>query len=244
MGGFSIIVIFVLGAAIGSFLNVVIYRIPEGKSIVTPASHCPHCHTPIKWYHNIPILSWIILGGKCAYCKASIALQYPLVELITALIFVLLYLKLGPVWHLPFVWASFSALLALALIDFKYYAIPDSVNFFALVTALIQPDLLHAALYALIAAAGLFILGKGVGYLFKKEALGSADVIVAGTMAALLGFPDFFLALFIAALLALLPALFARDAIIPFVPFLALATWIVYIYSEQSETLLNGLIYG
>ena len=244
MTALSIIIVFLLGAAIGSFLNVVIYRLPEGKSIVTPASHCPHCHTPIRWYHNIPILSWIFLRGECAYCGAPIAAQYPLIEFITALIFVSLYLKLGAVWYLPFVWASFSALFVLTMIDFKYFAVPDSVNIFALATALIRPDIFSAALAAAAAAAGLYLLGKGVGYLFRKEALGSADVIVAATMAALLGFPNFFLALFFAALLALIPALFARDTVIPFVPFLALATWIVYLYSEESRTFLNGLTHG
>lgn len=236
--------VFVLGAAIGSFLNVVIYRIPRGESIVFPSSRCQSCHTPLKWYHNIPILSWLFLGGKCAFCKEPIASQYPVVELITALLFVVLYLKLGLVWYLPFVWGSFAALFALVMIDFKYYAVPDSVNFFALAMALVQPDFLTAAMNAAIAALALYLLGLGVSLLFKKEAMGSADVIVAATMAALLGFPHFFVALFLSAILAIIPSLLAKDTMVPFVPFLALATFIVYLFDVQTAQLLNWLMYG
>jgi len=236
--------IFLLGAVIGSFLNVVIYRIPKGESIVFPSSKCRSCHTPLKWYHNIPILSWLFLGGKCAFCKVPISAQYPVIELITALIFVVLYFKLGLVWYLPFIWASFSALFALVMIDFKYYAVPDSVNFFALAMALVQPNFITAAMDAAIAALALYLLGLGVSFLFKKEAMGSADVIVAGTMAALLGFPNFFVALFLSAILAIVPSLLAKDTMVPFVPFLALATFIVYLFDEQTGLLLNWIIYG
>ncbi len=236
--------IFLLGAVIGSFLNVVIYRIPKGESIIFPSSQCQSCHTPLKWYHNIPILSWLFLGGKCAFCKEPISRQYPVVELITALIFVVLYFKLGLVWYLPFVWASFSALFALVMIDFKYYAVPDSVNFFALAMALIQPDFIMAAMNAAIAALALYLLGLGVSFLFKKEAMGGADVIVAGTMAALLGFPNFFVALFLSAILAIIPSLLAKDTMVPFVPFLALATFIVYLFDAQTGVLLNWIMYG
>ena len=244
MEAIVITTIFVLGAVIGSFLNVVIYRIPKGESIVFPSSRCQSCHTPLKWYHNIPIFSWLFLGGKCAFCKAPVSTQYPVVELITALIFVMLYFKLGLVWYLPFVWASFSALFALVMIDFKYYAVPDSVNFFALAMALIQPDFITAAMDAAIAALALWLLGLGVGFLFKKEAMGGADVIVAGTMAALLGFPNFFVALFLSAILAIVPSLLAKDTMVPFVPFLALATFIIYLFDEQTGMLLNWIMYG
>ncbi len=235
---------FVLGTMIGSFLNVVIYRIPEGESIVFPSSRCQSCHTPLKWYHNIPIFSWIFLGGKCGFCKEPISRQYPFVELITGLIFAVLFLKLGLVWYLPFVFASFAALFALVMIDFKYFAVPDSVNFFALVMALIQPDFITAATNAAIAALALYLLGLGVSFIFKKEAMGSADVIVAGTMAALLGFPNFFVALFLSAILAIIPSLLAKDTMVPFVPFLALATFIVYLFDEQTGLLLNWIMYG
>ena len=78
---------FIVGVAIGSFLNVVILRVPKGESISFPASHCPKCNNKLKFYHNIPLLSWIFLGGKCAYCKEKISLQYPLIEFLTSIIF-------------------------------------------------------------------------------------------------------------------------------------------------------------
>jgi len=239
-----ILVIFIFGAMIGSFLNVVIYRIPKGESIVFPASKCQNCQTPLKWYHNIPIFSWLFLRGKCGFCKEPISKQYPIIEFVTGVIFIALYFKLGLVWYLPFIAASFSALLALVMIDFKYMAVPDNVNFAALIFALIQTDFLHALMYAAIAAGGLYLIGLLSSLLARKEAMGGADVIVAGTMGALLGFPNFFVALFLSALLAMIPALVNRKNGVPFVPFLALATLIVYLYDTQATQLLEKIIYG
>ncbi len=238
------LVIFVFGAMIGSFLNVVIYRIPKGESIVFPASKCQSCQTPLKWYHNIPIFSWLALRGKCAFCQEPIAKQYPLVEFITGIIFTALYFKLGLVWYLPFMAASFAALFALVMIDFKYMAVPDNVNFAALLFALVQPDFFNVLMYAAIAAGGLYLIGLLSSLLARREAMGGADVIVAGTMGALLGFPNFFVALFLSALLAMIPALINRENGVPFVPFLALATFIVYIYDTQAAQLLEKIIYG
>ena len=238
------IILFIFGLIVGSFLNVVIYRVPKAESIVLPASHCQSCQTPLKWYHNIPLFSWSALGGKCAFCKTSISLQYPLVELITGFIYLALYLKLGLVWYLPFVLASFSALFALVMIDFKYMAVPDSINIAALLFALIQPDFLSAALNETIAAGGLYLVGLLSSFLAKREAMGGADVIVAGTMGALLGFPNFFVAIFLSAMLAMIPALIWREKGVPFIPFLALSTFIVYLYDNQATQLLQDIIYG
>jgi len=238
------IVIFIFGTMIGSFLNVVIYRIPKGESIVFPASKCQSCQTPLKWYHNIPIFSWLALRGKCAFCKESIAKQYPIVEFVTGIIFMALYFKLGLVWYLPFIAASFAALFALVMIDFKYMAVPDNVNFAALIFALVQPDFLNALMYAAIAAGGLYLIGLLSSLIARKQAMGGADVIVAGTMGALLGFPNFFVALFLSALLAMIPSLINRKTGVPFVPFLALATFIVYIYDIQAAQILEKIIYG
>ena len=238
------IIVFIFGAMIGSFLNVVIYRIPKGESIVFPSSKCQSCQNSLKWWHNIPIFSWLFLRGKCYFCKAKISAQYPIVEFITGLLFVALYFKLGLVWYLPFIAASFAALLALVMIDFKYMAVPDNVNFAALIFALIQPQFLTALMYAAIAAGGLYLIGLLSSFLARKQAMGGADVIVAGTMGALLGFPNFFVALFLSALLAMIPALIWRERGVPFVPFLALATFIVYLYDTQATQLLETLIYG
>ena len=236
--------VFIFGTLFGSFLNVVIYRIPKDESIAFPASHCQSCQTPLKWYHNIPIFSWLFLGGKCGFCKEPISKQYPIVEFITGIIAVLLFMKLGFVWYFPFVFATFAALFALVMIDFKYYAVPDVVNFFALAMAVIQPHFIAATIYAALAALTLYLVGLATSYLAKKQAMGSADVIVAGTMAALLGFPNFFIALFLSAILAIVPSLMAKDTMVPFIPFLALATFIVYIFDTQAAILLHWIMYG
>ncbi len=237
-------IVFIFGIMIGSFLNVVIYRIPKGESIVFPASKCQSCQTSLKWYHNIPIFSWLALGGKCGFCNASIAKQYPIVEFLTGIIFLALYFKLGLVWYLPFIAASFAALFALVMIDFKYMAVPDNVNFAALIFALIQPEFLTSLLYAVIAASGLYLTGLLSSLIARKQAMGGADVIVAGTMGALLGFPNFFVAIFLSAVLAMIPAIINRESGVPFVPFLALATFIVYLYDTQAGELLETIIHG
>ncbi len=236
------------GLLVGSFLNVVIYRVPLGENIAFPASHCPTCKHALKWYHNVPVFSWLFLRGQCAFCNTPISKQYPMIEMLTSVIWLMIFFKLGVVWWMPFVAISFTALLALTMIDFKYYAVPDSVNFFALLMALVSPKLLsfdmsNPIIHALMAAGGLWLIGFLTSKLAGKEAMGSADVIVAGTMAALLGFPNFFIALFLSAILAILPSIFAKDTMVPFVPFLALATLIVYLFDQQAGDLIQWIIY-
>ena len=235
--------IFILGIVIGSFLNVVIHRIPLEENIAFPPSHCPKCKEKLYWWHNIPVISYLLLGAKCHFCKEPISARYPIVEILSGLLFVSLYLKIGLRWELLFIYGSFAALLALSMIDFDYMAVPDSVNFAALLFALINPDFLNSFKYAVIAALGLFTIGFIASRIAKKEALGSADIIVAGTMGALLGFPLFFAALFLAALLAMIPSLIYREKGIPFVPFLALATFIVYIFDGFFAQLLKEIFY-
>ncbi len=243
---------FLAGLAIGSFLNVLIVRIPKGENIALPPSHCPKCDNPLRWWHNIPLVSWIMLRGKCAYCQSPISKLYPIVELFTGLIFVSVAMKTGLNAHWFVASLIFALLLALSIIDLKYYAVPDSLNFTALILALLLPlfdfgwdwlagDLENFDTYrhalilsfknASIMGLAFFILGQLVKFVIKKDALGEADIIIAATMGALLGFPLVLIAIYIAALLAIIPALFARNHMVPFVPFLALATWIVYIFA-------------
>ena len=235
---------FLFGISFGSFLNVLIYRVPEGLNISIPSSHCPNCKNSLKWYHNIPILSWIFLKGKCAFCSSKIPFRYPAVEFINGLIWISIYAKIGLVWYMPFVAISFSLLLALTMIDFKYFAVPDSINFSALIFALINNHFLVSLKDAAIAAVALFILGFTVSKLAKKDSLGEADIIVAATMAALLGFPAFFVAMFIAAIIAIIPSIMAKDTMVPFVPFLSLATFITYLNKEWLLSTLEAIMYG
>lgn len=238
------IFIFTFGIVMGSFLNVLIYRIPNNENIAFPASKCQSCQTELKWYHNVPIFSWIFLRGKCAFCSESIAMQYPLIEFSTGIVAVLLFFKLGLVWYLPFVFLTFFLLLGLVMIDFKYMAVPDSLNLLALAVAVVGPNALESIQYALMAAGGLALLRYYLSYFLNKEAMGEGDIIVAGTMGALLGFPLFFYALFLSAILAIIPSLLARDKAVPFVPFLAIATFIVYLLDSQFEAMAQSIMYG
>ncbi len=239
-----VIIMFTFGIIFGSFLNVLIYRIPNGESVAFPASKCQSCQTPLKLWHNIPILSWLILGGKCHFCKEKIAMQYPLIEFVTGVIAVLLYFKISLVWYLPFVFLTFAMLLALVMIDFKYMAVPDSLNLLALALAIINPHIIDSLENALMAAGGLTLLRYYLSYFLNKEAMGEGDIIVAGTMGALLGFPLFFYALFLSAILAMVPSLMAKDKAVPFVPFLAMATLIVYLLDQQFIDLGQWIMYG
>lgn len=236
--------IFVFGILIGSFLNVVIYRIPKGESIVFPASKCQSCQKALKWYHNIPIFSWIFLRGKCGFCREKISIQYPFIELLTGVMALAIFYKLGLVWYMPIVFAVFSLLLALVVIDFTYMEIPDSLNLLALALAILNPDIIGSFQNALLAAGGMTLLRYYLSFFINKEAMGEGDIIVAGTMGGLLGFPGFLYALFIAAIVALIPSLLTKDTQVPFVPFLIIGTFIAYMFNVELQDLVDSIIYG
>ena len=232
------ILIFVLGSAIGSFLNVVIYRIPLGKSIVSPPSSCPKCGERIKPYHNIPILGWLILGGKCANCKNPISARYPIIEFLTGLLAVAIFYKLKTLDYIFVIdFAIFATLLALSMIDFDYKAVPDSLNLLALTLSIFaSPDILENFKNALLLMGGMSAIRFYLSYFIKREAMGEGDIIVAGTMGGLLGIKLSLIAIFVASLIAIFPSLYQRisknDLELPFVPFLALATFIVWYFND------------
>lgn len=252
----------ILGLLFGSFLNVVILRIPEEESVVFGASHCLSCKTPLKPWHNIPLFSWLFLGGKCSFCKSKISVLYPIIELLSALLFIALAFKLGISLVAFFVALSFLMLLALSIIDFKYKMVPDSLNllaiFFAIIAAWSPTDLLQNLSNALLFAGGFTLLRFALSYYLTSsvyraglksktswnrhfdrtpfiEAMGEGDIMVAATMGALLGIHLGLIAIFLSALLALPVMLLLlgksqEEQRVPFVPFLALATLIVYLY--------------
>ncbi len=243
------ILVFVLGSAIGSFLNVVIYRVPLGKSIVSPPSSCPKCGTRIKPWHNIPIFGWIILGGKCANCKNPISIRYPIIEVLSGFLAIIVFTKT----HTFDIWfvinfAVFATLLALTMIDFDYKAVPDSLNLLALTLAVFtSSDILENIKNALIMMGLVSAVRFYVSYFLKKEALGEGDIIVAGTMGALLGIKLSLMALFVSSLIAIFPSLYIRitknDLELPFIPFLTIGTFIVWYFNDYFLTLWSRL-YG
>ena len=131
----------IYGLVIGSFLNVVIFRLPEGKSIVSPGSRCPRCQTPISWRDNIPVLSFALLRGQCRHCRASISVRYPSVELFTGLVFALVAWRFGASWLAPLYAFFATGLITAALIDFDHQIIPDEISLGGLACGLLLAPL-------------------------------------------------------------------------------------------------------
>lgn len=221
--------VFMFGAAIGSFLNVVIHRVPNEMSVVMPSSACPHCKNAIKPYDNIPVISWLILGGKCRNCKEPIAWRYPAVELLTALVFLLTYWQIGLTAFLPIALIFVSAMIALIFIDAEHMILPNVITYpllvFALLVRIFYPMIFDAGdlpdmtsgpgfffgypawLMSLIGAVIGALVGGGslwlVGELWKRlrgvEAMGLGDVKMMFAVGALLGWRLTILTIFIGA---------------------------------------------
>ncbi|NOQ32379.1 MAG: prepilin peptidase [Helicobacteraceae bacterium] len=242
--------IFIIGILIGSFLNVVILRIPKDESIAFPASHCGSCKKPLKWFHNIPLFSWAFLRGKCAFCQEKISIQYPIIELLSGVLFVVIFAKMGISIPTLLVAFSFLTLLALSVIDLHYKMVPDSLNLLALTLAIAAAYSLTAfvdnLVNALIFAGAFTLLRFYISFAINREAMGEADIMVAATMGALLGVKLTLVAIFISALLALPAMLLTQDKEdpdsleLPYIPFLALATLLVYIFDTPIYAYLEA----
>ncbi len=235
----------ILGLAIGSFLNVLILRIPTGENIAFPASHCTKCNKKLKLYHNIPLISWIFLGGKCAYCKEKISLQYPLIELITSFLFIISYLKTEDLQTSLIYSLLFSLLLVLSIIDLRYKAVPDIVSFPALFVALFTGNLSEAFYNALLFAGGFALLRMVISSIIKKEAMGEADIIIASIIGAVLGIKLGIGAIYISSVIAL-PAFLIVDKKgfeLPFIPFLTIGMFVTWLLDKQILQLWDK-IYG
>jgi leader peptidase (prepilin peptidase) / N-methyltransferase len=221
--------VFILGACIGSFLNVVIYRVPAEASLI-PSSKCPRCGAAIKAYHNVPILGWLMIGGKCVSCKAKISMRYPLIEVATALIFCLCLWQVGLNPYLPVVLAFVSALIALIFIDADHMILPNVITYPLFVIAVLVrilfplfidgnyfPDTTYAPIswlagwpaWAMSLAGALFgaLIGGGslwlVGAIWKAlrgvDAMGLGDVKLLLGIGALLGWRLTLLTIFLGA---------------------------------------------
>ncbi len=243
---FSLITLFsIIGLCVGSFLNVVIIRVPKGESISLPASNCPTCKHPLKWYHNIPLFSWIFLRGKCAFCKEKISIQYPIIEILTTFIFVLTSSLSNSIIESLILCTLFSMLLALSVIDLKYKAVPDCISIPALFVSLFVADFLVSLNDALLLAGGFALLRILVSWIIKKEAMGEADIIIAGIIGAVLGVELGLAAIYLSALIALpvFVLVSKKGYELPFIPFLTLGLYITWIFSSQVTQLLR-MIYG
>lgn len=243
------IIIFVIGAVIGSFLNVCIYRVPRNLSIISPASRCPSCNMPIKFYDNIPFLSYILLGGKCRVCKAGISFRYPLVELLNAVLFVFVVWRFGFAWHTVIYGILCSALVVITFIDLDFQIIPDAITLPGILIGIVAGSLLmpdpfirnsllgfKASVIGLLAGGGLFyaiaVLSRG--------GMGGGDIKMMAMVGALMGWKSVLLTIFLGSLTGAVFGIFlmiskgkGRKTKIPFGPFLALGTVITLFYGQE-----------
>jgi len=264
---------FVLGLITGSFLNVCIYRIPKKKSLVSPRSFCPNCNTPIRWYDNVPVLSYGVLRGCCRACKAKIPIRYPLVELLTGYVFVhLCYVFIQYRHESPCIFICYlalcSALIISTFVDIELLVIPNEVTFvgipLALVLSVICPglhdaqntlrnfsltgisrlDTLIASMIGMLAGGGLIFLCSILGkWVLKKDAMGFGDVKLMGMIGGITGWKlavsIFFVAPFFGLLMAIPALLFKKSHLIPYGPFLSLATLVCILMQDYFIGLVN-----
>lgn len=235
---------FVIGICIGSFANVLIYRLPAQKNIAFPSSHCQSCNTPLKWYHNVPIISWIFLRGKCAFCNDKINIQYPLIELFSGIIGIIALMKEDSVIKAFLIMLCFIVLLALCAIDFRYKAVPDSLLITAVMLSFLYALSINGLVDAAIFAFAFFTLRLVVSFLMKREAMGSGDIFIAAIIGAVLGIKLGLMAIYIGSLLTLpVYALKKKNYELAFIPFLSLGLLITYVFNNQILNLLDNF-YG
>lgn len=239
------VLVIITGLLFGSFFNVVIYRVPLGKSLITPPSHCTACGKSIKWYMNIPFFSFVFLRGKCAYCKTSVSLQYPAVELATGLFFLGAYLFYG------FTSAAITALLftlslfIISIIDLKHFIIPWEVlipaflwSVFIMVSSGQWQEKMVSFFISGFVILLILIVGKIV---YKKDVMGGGDVYYAAFIGIFLStrlLPLFFLVSFmIGAIAGVIFSTYAkkkmRELLIPFGPFLSIGGIVAFFWGES-----------
>lgn len=239
-------IILVYGLVIGSFLNVVIYRVPAGESIVRPPSHCGVCNQRLKILDLIPIISYLFLRGRCRYCNAKISIRYPLVELMTGVLFLLCYYFFGIEWKLLFILVYVSLLIAITLIDLDHQIIPDGLLIFGAIFAIVEKVIqglvlgnnlrILDSLYGMLVGGGVFLLIAVV----SNGGMGGGDI----KLMALLGFIFGFRPIVIIAMLAfiigavisvllLVTKIKSRKDPVPFGPFIALSALLVIFLEER-----------
>jgi leader peptidase (prepilin peptidase)/N-methyltransferase len=240
--GFIIAMAAVLGAAVGSFLNVCILRLPRDESLLHPRSRCPSCGYQLAWFDNVPVVSWLVLGGRCRRCRTPISLQYPLIELLVSLIWAAAF------WYYGFDLSALAAalfgtmLLGVGVTDARHYLIPDEYTVGGLVLGLLLA--LRGGLPGLWSA----LLGAGVGFgilwfvawagsrVLGKEAMGGGDVKMMAMVGAFVGWKGVLLTIFGGSLLGTLifiPLNIRRKALVPFGVFLAAAAAIVFVFGDR-----------
>ncbi|WP_297453836.1 A24 family peptidase [Persephonella sp.] len=253
---FYLFAAFIFGLIVGSFLNVVIYRLPRGKSVASPAfSFCPSCGQKIKWYDNIPVLSYLVLKGRCRYCGSKISLRYPFVEILTGIASVAAFWKTGVSVDYIFIFLFLALMIAITFIDIDFKIIPDEINFIGFVSGIVYSffrtdfSWIDALIGAAVGAGFLF----GIAYFYLKfrgiEGLGMGDVKMMAFVGTYIGWFGSLFTIFFGSLLGavvgILGAYLSKSEDkgkfeIPFGPFLALAAVIYLFFGETIKSWYFG----
>ena len=251
------IVSFIMGAALGSFFNVCIYRIPNNKSVVNPPSHCYNCNTRLKPLDLVPILSWTLLRGKCRYCGHKISPRYALVELLTGILFILVYRVYGYNTIILYYLLLVSLLLIITFIDLDYYIIPDELIRFGSIGASIFNILGQAIsikdslLGSIICGGGMLVLIHLIELLIKKEAMGGGDIKLFGMVGLFLGIKlgllTILLSVYVGAIYGVGSIIYSKikkkeyNSMIPYGPFISVGALISILYGTNIMNWYIGL---
>jgi len=248
----NLIITILAGLVIGSFLNVIILRVDNLKSVLNTRSHCPHCQKEIKWYDLVPLISFILLRGKCRFCQKDISWQYPIVEAGTAAIFAAIFLKFGMSWASAYYALVFMFLIVIFVYDIKTQYILDIVSWPMLIICLAGGwyfghfDLL-SSLYGILSGGGILALLVVISH---ERWMGIGDIIIGSALGALLGFPrstvfifmSFIIGSIVGIVLMGLKKKTVKDAV-PFAPFLISAAFIALFWGQYLIDWYLGIIY-
>jgi len=234
------------GMTVGSFLNVCICRMPKGESVVSPPSHCPRCDYRIRWYDNIPVVSYLFLRGRCRGCGVRISLQYPLVELLNGVLTLALFLRFGPTLAFAVLFVFCSALLVITFIDIEHQIIPDEISLPGIVIGFICSffleghSWLNSLLGILLGGGSLLLVAYVYQWLTGKEGMGGGDIKLLAMMGAFLGWKSVLFIIFASSLIGSVVGvsimlLQKKDSkfAIPFGPYLAFGAVLYIFYGRQ-----------
>lgn len=238
--------VFILGLVFGSFLTVCIHRIPRGQSVVSPRSRCPECKTQIRWYQNIPVLSFLLLRGQCGSCQANIPLRYPLIEIVNGLGYLLIVWRFGLTWPTLIYAGLFSVFVVVTVIDWDHQIIPDVITLPGIViglfcaTVLLPTGWVDSLIGLLVGGGVLLVLAWVSPILFGKEGMGGGDIKFMAMVGAFLGWKMVLIALFLGsvsgALIGISLLLFKimeRGQYIPFGPYLAFGSLVAMVWGND-----------
>ncbi|MBI5641733.1 MAG: prepilin peptidase [Nitrospirae bacterium] len=242
-------IVFAFGSLIGSFLNVCIYRIPRNQSVIMPSSRCPSCLKPIRPWDNIPVISYLLLGGKCRYCKARISPRYPLIEALNAFFYIAVLWRYGLGWDFALYCVLASALIVITFIDLDFQIIPDRITLAGIPIGLVAGSFILPDPFLRASALGYkssiigFLTGGGLFYLvavLSRGGMGGGDIKMMAMVGALMGWKSVLLTTFAGSLTGSVIGIFlmifrgkGRKAKIPFGPFLALGTIITLFFGQE-----------